>query len=112
MGLKTTNYEVKAMREVLENAYAYIRKITVDEYGKGYAQIAIHRTRELAADPTVKPYEIKEIKFNCVRTQNDRVTAYQVAKEATIVSKWVDGKLKDVRVLGPFAEWDDDNVNY
>ena len=110
MGLKTTNYEVKDMRETLSTAYAYIRKITVDEYGDGYAHIAVHRTRELAKDPTVKPYELKEVKFKCVRTGNDRATAYQVAKEKVVRNKWnVDTrKLERVEEDGPFTGWDDD----
>lgn len=113
MGLKTTNYEVKSMKETLDTAYAYIRKIIVDEHGDGYAYIAVHRTRELAQDPTVKPYELKEIKFKCVRTVNDRVTAYQVSKEKIVLNKWNKDthKLEKVEEDGPFTGWDDD-VNY
>ena len=112
MGLKTTNYEVKSMRETLDTAYAYIRKIKVDEYGNGVATIAVHRTRELAKDPAVTPYELKEIRFVCDRNANDRITAYEKAKGQKEVTQWNEETHKIERVLvgEPFYGWEDDIV--
>lgn len=112
MGLKTTTYEVKSMKETLDTAYAYIRKIKVDEYGNGVATIAVHRTRELAKDPTVKPYEIKEIEFKCNRNANDRITAYEKAKGQREERQWnvKTHKIETVLVGEAFYGWTDDIV--
>lgn len=110
MGLKTTNYEVKDMKETLGSAYAYIRKIEVDEYGNGVATIAVHRTRELASDPAVKPYEIKRIEFKCDRTANDRVTAYKKATSYQEIEKFnfETGRVETVVKYEPFYGWQND----
>lgn len=110
MGLKTTNYEVKSMKETLATAYAYIRKIKVDEYGNGVAAIAVHRTRELAKDPTVTPYELKEIQFVCDRNANDRATAYAKAKSQREGKRWnaETKKSEPVLINEHFYGWEDD----
>lgn len=113
MGLKTTNYEVKSMKETLDTAYAYIRKIRVDEYGNGIATIAVHRTRELAQDPAVTPYELKEIHFKCDRNANDRATAYAKAKEQREVERFnmETKQMETVLVDAPFYGWENDIVS-
>ena len=112
MGLKTTNYEVKDMKEVLPTAYAYIRKISVDEYGNGIATIAIHRTRELAQNPAVRPYEVKRVEFKCDRNANDRITAYNKAKSQRTEYQWNEEtqRIEPMLVGEAFYGWEDDII--
>ena len=110
MGLKTTNYEVKAMKEVLPEAYAVIRSLKVEENGQGVAKIAIHRTRELALDANVKPFHEELIYFTSDRKVNDRETVYRKATTSVIEKRYnfETQKLEDVEVKPYFYGWDND----
>ncbi len=78
MGLKISNYKVQCMGVTLPTAYAVIRNITVNGEN-GVAAFAIHQSRELAIDTTIRPYHMENIHFKVDRNVNDRVTAYRVA---------------------------------
>ena len=108
MGLKTTNYEVKAMKTVLPEAYAYIRETRVSgDYGT--AIFAVHKNRELAQDKTVRPYEEIRVTFKVDRTKNDRETAYNTAKSQMPVKEWGEhGEEEEVLRKMPFYGWEDD----
>ena len=111
MGFKTKNYEVKSMGVVLPEAYAIIRE-TATNGVKGYAKFAIHSTRELAENKFVKPYEEIRVDFDVNRNENDRITAYKVAK--SIVTKkecnLKTGSIEEVQEPMPFYGWEDDIV--
>ena len=111
MGLKTKNYEVKEMGVVLPEAYAIIRE-TVTCGDKGFVKIAVHITRELAADKKVKPFEEVRVDFTVDRNANDRETAYKVAKGQRVRKEFNHGtkRLEDVVENMPFYGWEDDIV--
>ena len=113
MGLKTTNFEAKKMGEVLPEAYAIIRKIVTGENGQGVATIGVHRTRELASNPNIKPFHEEKIYFTVVRNVNDRETVY---KKATTPYKSVEpneeiGKDEEVIKYPFFYGWENDIIS-
>lgn len=83
MGLRTTNYEVKSKGQVLTNAYAMVKNLTVRGLS-GYAEIIVQTSRE-NADKCLKgqldAIETKRIDFKVDRDANDRATAYEAAKK-------------------------------
>lgn len=111
MGLKTTNYKVKDMEVVLPEAYAIIRE-TVTNGNKGYAKIAVHTSRELAENKFVKPYEEIRVDFDVDRNENDRITAYKVAKSIVTKKKHnlKTGSIEEIEEPMPFYGWEDDIV--
>ena len=109
MGLKTTNYEVKSMKVILPTAYAYIREINTSG-NRGVATFAVHESRELASDISVKPYEECKISFAVDRDANDRVTAYNKAKSQIQVKTYTDYGEVEVTQDMPFYGWQDDIV--
>lgn len=112
MGLKTTNYEAKAMKEVLPEAYAVIRAIRVEPNGQGVAKFAVHRTRELAIDPNVKPFHEETIYFKSERNVNDRETAYKKATSSYTLSELnhETQKVEEIEIKAPFYGWENDIV--
>lgn len=111
MGLKTKNYTVKAMKTVLPEAYAVIRQTSVVG-NKGRAIFAVHINRELASDMQVKPFEEVTITFDINRNENDRVTAYNVAKGERLEDQYNEntGVFEKALVKMPFYGWKDDIV--
>lgn len=117
MGLKTTNYEVKRTGQVLTNAYAIVKNLTVRGLS-GYAEIIVQTSRE-CADKCVKgqldAIETKRIDFKVDRDANDRETAYEEAKKKKI-RREQNGELDEncipieveVVVDEQFFGWDDD----
>ena len=112
MGLKTTNYEVKSMGVTLPEAYAIIRE-TKTSGDSGFAMIAVHTTRELAANKSIKPFEEVRIDFTVDRNANDRETAYTVAKGQKTFKKFnaETKQMEDAIVNMPFYGWEDDIVS-
>lgn len=111
MGLKTTNYEVKGMREILPTAYAYIRDIKISG-DHGCATIAVCKSRELAADSSIRPYEEVEVDFEVDRTVNDRETVYKKVKGTKLIDRWNREKqtYEKVEIPEKFHGWEDDIV--
>jgi hypothetical protein len=106
MGLKTTNYKVKSMNNfLLPNAYAFIVKCH-SERTSGYAEIGVFADRESALQGA-KPFEVKRVDFIVDRNENDRATAYRVAKTPLIVKNH-EGKEEVVSTR--FEGWVDDIV--
>ena len=109
MGLKTTNYEVTKKGVVMPEAYAYIRKITI-EYNSGIAEFAIQSTREYAQK--LEPMDTVKVHFPVNREENPYVTAYNAAKGRKEVTR-TNRKTKETEtkyVDGPFYGWEDDIV--
>ena len=119
MGLRTTNYEVKRTGEVLTNAYAMVKNLTVRGLS-GYAEIIVQTSRE-NADKCIKgqldAIETKRIDFKVDRDANDRATAYEAAKKKKTRMEQ-NGKLDEngmpivveVVVDEQFYGWDNDIV--
>ena len=107
MGLKISNYKVKSMGVTLPTAYAVIRNITVNGEN-GVATFAIHQSRELAIDTTIRPYHTENIHFKVDRNVNDRVTAYSVATEPYVEKE---GKEEEVTKYPFFYGWQNDIVD-
>ncbi len=107
MGLKTTNYYVESMKEILPEAYAVIRTISIGENDMGVATIGIHRNRELVLDPSVKPYETKKIYFKSDRKIHDRETIYKKATQPYTEKSFDEntGEIVDVVKYPPFYGW-------
>ncbi len=112
MALKTTNFYVESMKETLPTAYAFIREIKADAYGNGVARIAVHKTRELASDPAVRPYHEEIVRFKVDRSKNDRETAYLAAKAYTPEEKtvWQGQEFVKPAEKAFFYGWEDDIV--
>ncbi len=113
MGLKTTNFYVKSMKETLPQANAVIRSLVVEPNGQGVAVIGIHRTRELALDPMAKPFHEEKIYFTANRNVNDRATVYKKATEPYKV-KDIDretGEIVEVEKYPFFYGWENDIQN-
>lgn len=110
MGLKTTNYEVKAKRHVLPEAYAVIGKVEIDEYGSGYAIMHIQATRENALG--AEPFETKRVDFFWDRKQDIAEAIYEAAKQAKIMRKLniETRKMEEVVIDPMFSDWKDDIV--
>ena len=110
MGLKTTNFYVKEMQETLPQAYAVIRSLKVDDNGQGVSVIGIHRTRELALNPQVKPFHEEKIYFTADRNVNDRITVYNkaVAPYKTIELDEETGKYAEVEKYPLLYGWEKD----
>ena len=109
MGLKTTNYNVTKKGITMPEAYAYIRKLTI-EYNSGVAEFVIQSTRENAQKLTAM--ETVKVHFKVDREENPYVTAYNVAKgrkEITRTDKRT-GESKTRFIDGPFYGWEDDFV--
>ena len=111
MGLKTTNYQVKAFNTTLPTAYAYVTKCETDRT-KGRATIGVFATREDAENPKITPYEQHSVEFTIDRAENDRATAYVAAKSPRLkyVRDETTGIIKQALVDGPFAGCVDDIV--
>lgn len=104
MGLKTKNYTIKSMNNyILPEAYAFITKCHTEGHS-GYAELGVFADRE-SAMKGAKPFETKRVDFIVDRNENDRATAYRVAKTPLIVK---DPEGKDVVVDARFEGWDDD----
>ena len=110
MGLKTTNYFVKEMQETLPQAYAVIRSLKVEPNGQGVSVIGIHRTRELALNPNVKPFHEEKIYFTANRTVNDRNTVYNKATTPYTAKEFNEetGKPEEVTKYPFFYGWEND----
>lgn len=109
MGLKTTNYEIKSKGIVMPEAYAYIRKLTV-EYNSGVAEFVIQSTRENAQK--LDSINTVKVHFKVNREENPYVTAYNVAKSRKEVTR-MDRRTKEKKttyVKNPFYGWEDDIV--
>lgn len=111
MGLKTKNYEVKSMGITLPEAYAIIRE-TATSGANGYAKFAIHTTRELASNKTIKPFEEIRVDFVVNRNANDRETAYAIAKGQKEELHYNEETQKVEKIVKnmPFYGWEDDIV--
>lgn len=111
MGLKINNYEVKSMNVTLPTAYAVIRDITV-KGEMGVATFAIHESRELAINSTIRPYHTENVHFKVERNVNDRVTAYAKATTPYVEKQYNDetGKLEEVTKYPFFYGWGNDIV--
>ena len=112
MGLRTSNFEVKRMKEVLPEANAVIRSLRVDTNGQGVAIIGVHRTRELALDPAVTPFHEEKIYFTSDRNVNDRETVYKKATEPykTMKPDLETHQMVEVEVKPFFYGWKDDRL--
>lgn len=91
MGLKTTNYEVKALGQTLPTAYALLDSIS-QQKNSVLATFGIYTNRENASK--YKPIEMKKIHFTWDRKSN-------IAEQAYLLAKSKDGVLHG---------WDDDIV--
>lgn len=109
MGLKTTNYNVTQKGVTMPEAYAYIRKISI-ENNSGVAEFAIQSTRENAQKLTAM--DTVKVHFKVNREENPYVTAYTVAKGETEIARVnrKTGKTETRTVKGPFYGWTDDIV--
>lgn len=109
MGLKTTNYNVTKKGVVMPEAYAYIRKITI-EYDSGVAEFVVQSTRKNAQKLTAM--DTVKVNFKVNREENPYVTAYNVAKGETEIARTNKrtGKTETRTVKGPFYGWTDDFV--
>ena len=110
MVLKTTNYNVTAKGVTMPEAYAYIRKISI-ENNSGVAEFAIQSTRENAQKLTAM--DTVKVHFKVNREENPYVTAYNVAKGITKITRTNKrtGKTETREVKGPFFGWTDDYVD-
>lgn len=78
MGLKTTNYTVFELGLTIDNAYAKIYSICIDNYGNAKAVIAIQQSRDTI--DTLEPLELHEVNFIADKTQPIFEQAYIAAK--------------------------------
>lgn len=111
MGLKTTNYEVKAKRHILPEAYAIIGRVgEIDEHGSGYAIMHIQATRENAL--SAEPFETKRVDFVWDRKKSIAECIYEAAKvEKTARRINRETQKMETIVIDPmFSGWDDDIV--
>jgi hypothetical protein len=113
MGLKTNNYFIKSMQENLSEAYAIVRSYDVDRAGNGNAIIAVHRTRDLAINPDVTPFETQYITFISDRTTSDRETIYKTITQPYTEKEFNPdtGEYEDVTKYPLFYGWENDIVN-
>lgn len=110
MGLKTTNYEVKALGITIPEAYAVVKAIKA-ERGNGVATIGVSTTRENAISK--QPLETKEIQFSYdIDADNPVAKAYEAAKAQKTVKRFdrETKEMADVVVNMPFYGWTDDIV--
>ena len=109
MGLKTTNYEVVGKGVVMPEAYAYIRKITV-ENNRGVAEFVIQSTRDNAQK--LEPMETVKVSFAVNREENPYVTAYNLAKSKREIvrANRKTGETETKWVESVFYGWEDDIV--
>ena len=112
MGLKTKNYEVKKLGIVLPEAYAMVKDLVVQGH-TGYANIIVQSSRENAqkvVDGTMSALEEVRVDFTVNRDENDRATAYAVAKSYRQEKRFNAKSMKteDVMIYMPFVGWEDD----
>ena len=111
MGLKTTNYEVKAKRHILPEAYAVIGKIgTIDERGNGYAIMHIQATRDNALH--AEPFETKRVDVVWDRKRSIAECIYEAAKRERTTRRLnrETYKMEEVVIDTMFKDWEDDIV--
>lgn len=109
MGLKTTNYEVKAKRHVLPQAYAVIGRLgEIDERGNGYAIMHIQTTRDNALH--AEPFETKRVDFVWDRKKSIAECIYEAAKVERTARRMnrETRKIEEVVVDTMFSGWEDD----
>lgn len=109
MGLKTTNYEVKALGITLPEAYAIIRNIRCDGE-RANVTFAIQSTRAAALEK--KPIETKMVSFVWDRSRDIAEQAYEAAKSKrteTVKDTFL-GKTEEKTVYGCLYGWQDDIV--
>lgn len=113
MGLKTTNYVSKSTGLVLPEAYAAIRKISVD-LGIGSALLAIQTSRERALDKSYKAVDEVHINFTWDRKTDPAKMAYEAAKTQAVweteYNKDGSVKARKIKEYGVLYGWDNDFV--
>lgn len=111
MGFKKVNHFVKKHNLVLPEAHAYIIECKSGRES-GYAVIGVFNNRQDAENPKIEPYETKRVDFSINRKENDRSTAYQIAKQPKIGKIWNENtnKLEDCVIDEMFSDWQDDIV--
>ena len=109
MGLKTTNYRVKATDYVYTNAYALLKDISIQGDWVN-AVFAIQTSREKAVD--FEPIETVSITFKFDRTKNPVEMAYNLVKSKIKDYVWNDELQAHVEVEKemPLFGWEDDIV--
>ena len=111
MGLKTTNYEVKAKRHILPEAYAVIGRVgEINEHGSGYAIMYIQATRENALN--AEPFETKRVDFIWDRKRSIAECIYEAAKVEKSARRMnrETRKMEEVVIDHMFKDWEDDIV--
>lgn len=111
MGLKTTNYEIKAKRHILPEAYAVIGRVgEIDEHGNGYAIMHIQSTRENALN--ADPFETKRVDFVWDRKSDIASTIYESAKVPKYTRR-INAETHKIEMVitdPMFKDWDNDIV--
>lgn len=111
MGLKTTNYEVKAKRHILPKAYAVIGKVgEINEHGSGYAEMHIQATRENALK--LQPIDTKRVDFVWDRKRSIAECIYDAAKKEKTTRRRnrETHKMEEIVIDTMFKDWTDDIV--
>ena len=82
MGLKSTNYKSKSTGLILDNAYAILKNLVLENDNEVRAIFSIQANREYAKQ--YKAIDTVEIKFIWDRISDLSKMAYQAAKEQII----------------------------
>ena len=114
MALKTTNFELKEIGQVLDTAYALITSIRtyIDKKGidKGKATVVIQKSRE--ACKNLSPLYSFQFEFNVNRDENPYKTAYEILKaEPVAVEFKFNPRIKTKHITRGYCYgWEDDIV--
>ena len=108
MGLKTTNYHINKLGLTMNDAYAMIKRMLVNDMNV-HVVFAVQSSRTSAQ--TLQPLEEKELYFTLPsRNCNPFEEAYIAAKKMITVDVWNEEKLAYESVEKPniFTGWEDD----